>query len=417
MSAELKYQDHARWHQKELLETMFGAMDGAEERGEKTAYLFISGNVAEILRPFGFHLVYPEVTSLQCAIKKAAGENILAAEDMGYSSDVCAYVKNDIGLLGKDLITPMGKLPKPDLLVLNYAGCTTYLKWFEQLANYFDAEMVVLDVPYLSEDEPSEADLQYTVDQLKDLIQVCERMTGIKWDEAACSEMLKKTVNMEEDWSAILHSAKNSPSPFDGYFEAVFFMSPLYLLRGTEGGEKFYREARLEIEERLAHGISPVGDEKLRVVVEGPPPWPHFRSFWDMFKRWGVTAVASTYAKVGGIFDLGFRHDPERPLESMAEYCMNCYTNWHWGKRRDLIRGYVNDYNADGVVVHSVKSCRSFSVGQADMREHFIQDLGIPTLFVESDLCDPRYFQKAQMQNRMDAFFEALQHKKLMAAS
>jgi hypothetical protein len=47
------------------------------------------------------------------------------------------------------------------------------------------------------------------------------------------------------------------------------------------------------------------------------------------------------------------------------------------------------------------------------MREYFMQELKVPTLYVESDLEDPRYFSAAQMQNRIDAFFESLEHKKL----
>jgi len=36
-------------------------------------------------------------------------------------------------------------------------------------------------------------------------------------------------------------------------------------------------------------------------------------------------------------------------------------------------------------------------------------------LLIESDLEDPRYFSEAQLRNRVDAFFESLEHKKLMA--
>ena len=115
------------------------------------------------------------------------------------------------------------------------------------------------------------------------------------------------------------------------------------------------------------------------------------------------------------MWDLGFRHDPQRPFESMAEYMLGCYTNRNWGMRSDLIRGYVDEYDADALVIHSVKSCRSFSVGQADLREQFIRDFGIPTLFIESDLADPRYFAEAQMKNRIDAFFEAQQHRRMTA--
>jgi hypothetical protein len=38
----------------------------------------------------------------------------------------------------------------------------------------------------------------------------------------------------------------------------------------------------------------------------------------------------------------------------------------------------------------------------------------VPTLLIESDLEDPRYFSEAQLRNRVDAFFESLEHKKLL---
>ena len=35
-----------------------------------------------------------------------------------------------------------------------------------------------------------------------------------------------------------------------------------------------------------------------------------------------------------------------------------------------------------------------------------------PALYIESDHQDPRYYAEAQIKNRVDAFFEALEHRK-----
>jgi benzoyl-CoA reductase subunit B len=86
-------------------------------------------------------------------------------------------------------------------------------------------------------------------------------------------------------------------------------------------------------------------------------------------------------------------------------------------ERYRQIRHYVEDWNADALVIHSVKSCRLFSAGQGDMREYFTKELGVPTLMVESDLEDPRYYAEAQMRNRIDAFFESLQYKRIREAA
>ena len=165
-------------------------------------------------------------------------------------------------------------------------------------------------------------------------------------------------------------------------------------------------------------GTGPLPEERFRIVIEGPPPWPYLRAFRDLFSKWGAVAVASTYSTVGGLWEFGFKHDSMRPLESIAEHMLEWnLTNRNFLQRYDQIRRYVEEWSADALVIHSVKSCRLFSAGQGDMREYFTKDLGIPTLLVESDIEDPRYFSEAQMKNRIDAFFESLEHRKILQSA
>jgi benzoyl-CoA reductase subunit B len=419
MSDRYAYQGLGRTLQKELLLGWYERIASAPQTGTKLAYTFVPGNVAELLRAFGFELVFPEINSLQAGIKKSSDRLISIAEDCGYSSDVCGYVKTDVGMVLSGGCGPIGlPLPKPDLLLCSFTGCTTFIKWFEALAELHGVPLVMLDVPYLREGESIRPeDRTYVVRQLEELVSVCEAVTGVRYDPDRLREILRRSAEAEELWVQILLSARNRPSPFDAYFEAVFFMAPIYALRGLPECVDYYRRVKLEIEERLAFRLGPVPEEKFRVVFEGPPPWPHFRAFWELFKKWGAVSVASSYSKVGGFWDEGFRHDPSRPLESIAEYCILCYTNQHLGMRADLLRRYARRFEADAIVIHSVKSCRSFSMGQADLREAFIKEDGLPTLLVESDLVDPRYFQEAQLRNRVDAFFESLEHRRIVGAA
>ena len=41
-----------------------------------------------------------------------------------------------------------------------------------------------------------------------------------------------------------------------------------------------------------------------------------------------------------------------------------------------------------------------------------MEDTGVPSLFIESDMMDPRVVSEAQLKNRIDAFFEGLESKK-----
>src|SRR5262249_12117376 len=152
--------------------------------------------------------------------------------------------------------------------------------------------------------------------------------------------------------------------------------------------------------------------ERFRVVVEGPPNWTSFHEFWRMFSDEGAVVVASTYTKVGGVYDTGFRHDPGRPLETLAEYCLGCYTNLNLPPRLDLLERYVDEYQADGLLVNSIKSCNSFSAGQLMMLREVERRTGRPAGFIESDLVDPRYFSAANIKNRLESWFQMIEQRR-----
>jgi len=131
-----------------------------------------------------------------------------------------------------------------------------------------------------------------------------------------------------------------------------------------------------------------------------------------MFADEGAVVVASTYTKVGGVYDTGFRHDPSRPLETLADYTMGCYTNLNLPTRVDMLARYVRDYRADGFLINSVKSCNSFSAGQLHILREVEKRVSRPGGFIESDLVDPRYFSAANIKNRLESYFQMIEQKR-----
>ncbi len=415
------YQGRIHFLQKQLIEEYFRQLEAANEDDRiKTGAMMISGNLVELMRAFDILPLYPEINALQLAVKKQVLPYILKAEELGYSMDNCAYVKADIGLLFMGRQTPIGKIPIPSIILCNYVGCNVYLNWFEHLAEYTGAPIYILDMPFVRDpwDGLRPDDVQYVVAQLKEIIALFEKLTGKKYDEDKLKHILRLAAETEDYWSKIKHLTKNKPAPFDAFFDAVTMMAPLYCLRGSEEGLMFFKEAYNEMEERGRLGIGALPKERFRYVIEGPQPWPHLRAFRDLFSKWDAVAVASTYSTVGGLWEFGFRHDPARPLESIAEHILFYnFTNRNLLQRREQMQRYVEEWQADGLILHSVKSCRVFSAGQGDLRELFAQELDIPTLLIESDIEDPRYFAEAQLRNRIDAFFESIDHKKLVKSA
>jgi benzoyl-CoA reductase subunit B len=77
----------------------------------------------------------------------------------------------------------------------------------------------------------------------------------------------------------------------------------------------------------------------------------------------------------------------------------------------------IDQTAADGIVFHPIKSCRTVSTGLADTRRALMAERDIPSLFIESDMMDKRVVSEAQLKNRIDAFFEGLASRRLMAAA
>lgn len=418
--------DGSQRRQKEMIARHYDRLAAAPETGEKSVYTFVPGNLTELLRSFDLLPVLPEINALQSGMRGKSADYIALAEKQGHSEDVCTYVKSDLGMLESGNVGPTGqRLPLPDLLLLSYTGCFTFLKWFELLREKYRCPVAMLHVPYQAEGKITPAMRGYVVDQLRgEVIPALERISGRRYDEDRLREQLRRSAQAEDDLVWVLQSARNVPSPIDAFFGAVYYVGPIFsAFRGTEDAVAYYRELRAEVAERLRAGKGPVtpdGEverERYRVVVEGPPNWTSFRQFWKMFADEGAVAVASTYTKVGGVYDLGFRHDPERPLETLADYCLGCYTNLGLPTRIELLVRYLDEYRADGFLINSVKSCNSFSAGQLHILREVEKRSGKPGGFVESDLVDPRYFSAANIKNRLESYFQMLEQKRLGATA
>ncbi|HEX4955419.1 MAG TPA: benzoyl-CoA reductase subunit B [Thermoanaerobaculia bacterium] len=413
--------DSSQLRQKEMIARHFDRLAAAPEAGAKSAYTFVPGNLTELLLSFDLLPVLPEINSLQSAMRGKTAEYISIAEKAGHSEDVCTYVKSDVGMMKSGNVGPTGqRLPEPDVLLLSYTGCFTFMKWFELLRQEYHCPIAMLHVPYQADGRITEPMREYVVKQLKEkIIPQLEAVSGRAYDEDRLAECLALSSRAEDDLVWVLQSAKQRPSPIDGYFGAVYYVGPIFsAFRGTAEAVGYYQALRAEIEERLRRGqgpVTPEGEidhERFRVVVEGPPNWTSFRQFWKMFVDEGAVAVASTYSKVGGLYDLGFRHDPSRPLETLADYCLGCYTNLSLPSRIELLTRYLDEYQADGFLINSVKSCNSFSAGQLHILREVEARSGRPGGFIESDLVDPRYFSAANIKNRLESYFQMLEQKR-----
>jgi benzoyl-CoA reductase subunit B len=410
-----------------LFRRWFEALSSAPQRGEKTAYVFVMGSLAELLRSFGLHVSFPEINSLQTAVRRVAQDYLALAEDYGYSPDVCGYVKADVGVQLRAGEHPMGRIPKPDLAVLTNA-CNTYVKWAEIWERLYGMPVFTIDVPgsrsaaesVMGSTDHFESDRRYVECQIRELIPVCERVSGTKFDIDRLRESLHHANTMGAAYHRVLALNKSHPAPFNALSDGTIYLGVANALRGAQEGSRYFEELAAEMSYKAEHRIGTLPEEKYRLIFIGVPCYPIFRRFTEMFSNWGGVFVFSTYLQfaAGGI-DTPFQYDLARPIESLAEGLMA-------GVRRSMDAMFfgeselveaVNSFGADGIVYHPIKSCRTVSTGLADKRRAISERCGAMSLFVESDLVDKRVVSEAQMKNRIDAFFEGLASKKLRSKS
>ena len=150
--------------------------------------------------------------------------------------------------------------------------------------------------------------------------------------------------------------------------------------------------------------VVPRNSVVVRSRVDGPLLRVHFKE-GQQVKAGQLLAEIDPLPLQASMAQMNGQHARDLALLQNAQIDLDRYKQ---------IRRYVEEWKADALVIHSVKSCRLFSAGQGDMRDYFANELGVPTLLVESDLEDPRYYAQAMMKNRIDAFFESLEHRKLL---
>jgi benzoyl-CoA reductase subunit B len=319
----------------------------------------------------------------------------------------------------KELQHPAGRIPKPDIAIASNM-CNTFIKWAEIWERWFKMPAFVLDLPgqRAAAWEVTPGDAQHCRDsrwieaQYRELIRICERITGRKFDIDRLAEIEGRVNTMVHHWNNVMVLNQTCPAPYNAMLDGLTFIGIMNIYRGTEQGVTYMRCLEEHLRAKVARGEGRVADERFRLVFSGTPCYVSMRRLVELFETWGGVFAYSDYLTfaAGGLDAAGVSYDTSRPIESLAEVtalaAQRGLSHQFFGHER--LAKQVKDYGADGVVFHGIKSCRFVSSGMADIREYLTRRLEMPMLYIESDLIDPRYWSDAQIKNRVDAFFEAL---------
>ena len=391
---------------RDIMTTYYLDALSAAQNNRQVAWI-TSGGPVEPLVAMDIIPVYPENHGAMIGSAKM-GENLCGkAENLGYSADLCAYARADIGcaVAGGG---PIGGLPKPDMLICCNNICGTVLKWYEIQARHYNVPLFILDTPVCHTRYYPET-ARYVKAQIREYIQFLETVTGRKMDMDRMTQVGRLSLEAQKLWQQVLKTTACRPAPMTA-FDAFFFLALIVTLRGTRTAVDFYRELLSEMEDRIARGIAMVPDEQYRLLWDNLPVWHRLKWLSDRFAGHKACLVADTYTSAwcGAIQYI----DPDHFLDSIAQAYTRIYLNVGIDQMADQVLEMIRFYDVDGVVMHSNRSCKPYSFGQMDIMARIREKTGIPVLMLEADMVDPRSFSEAQAETRIDAFMEMIRYRR-----
>ncbi len=392
---------------KEMMSLYYLEAKNAADNNQKVAWI-TSGGPVELLIAMDVIPVYPENHAAMCGVTRMGVDLCEEAEQMGYSRDLCSYARSDIGsaVTGK---SPIMGLPKPDFLVCCNNICGTVTKWYEVLARLFDVPIVYFDAPFIH-DELTDNAAEYVKQQIKRAIEQMESILGRKFDMDRFAEVVTLSAEAAGMWGEILGICKNTPSPMSA-FDGFILMAPIVTLRGQQQVLDFYEILRQELQERAAGGVAAIPGEKYRLLWDNLPIWFKMRDLSEKFIDLQACVVASTYLNAWAATSL----DATEPIGGLARTYASAFVNQSIIYRAKLMRDIVVDYSIDGVIFHSNRSCRPYSLGQYDIKEILTKWTGVPGILIEADMNDERAYAEGPVFTRLEAFIETLKPRREVA--
>lgn len=369
-----------------------------------------SGAPVEILLALGVLPVYPENYGALVGSRKAAVPYCERAEQAGYSQDLCAYARTNIGSMLSGTGELGGRpLPRPDLLVAAKNICGVVVKWWEVTARHFDCPLFILDTPFAADGLTPEQ-VAYVRDQLEELVRFTAKATrrpvpARKAFEERLLGVLDLTRQATDLWQEIQTLRSVSPTPASA-LDMFTNLFPIVTLRGTKACVAYYGKVRDELAERVRQRVAAVPGERFRLLWDNIAIWYDFDLVRYLHAR-GAAFVGETYTDAWGVYQYN-PADEADPLGAMARQYSLVLLNVGLQTRKQRLFNMLRAQRADGAVFHSCRSCKTYSLGQYELARAVRDELGLPTLVVEADMVDSRAFAAGPTRTRIDAFLELL---------
>ncbi len=375
----------------------------AKERGEKIGWC-ASNFPQEIFETMGIKVCYPENQAAAVAARGAGERLCTVAEGEGYSPDLCAYSRISMGI-ANGAESPEQPIPLPDFLLCCNNICSVMMKWYENLAHQMGIPMIFIDIPFSNDYDPTDEQVAYVKSQFIDAIHQLEEITGKTWSDERYQEVAKISNRVSRAWLKIADYTKYKPSPYNG-FDLLNYMAAAVFARGTVQAAEAFETLVAELEKAVQEGTTTFrGEERHRILFEGIACWPYLRVTNQGLRDEGINTVATIYANA-----FGFIYDD---FDGMVRRYCEVPNAVNLERSRDQRINLVNNQHADGILVHTNRSCKMWSGFMAEEARQIGQACHVPVATFDGDQADPRNFSEAQYLTRVQGLAEVMSEREV----
>ena len=293
------------------------------------------------------------------------------------------------------------RIPQPDFVLCCNNICNCMTKWYENIARMCNIPLIMIDVPYNNTVEVNDDYVAYIRSQFDNAIKDLEKLTGKKFDEKKFDDACKHANRTAQAWLRVCDYLQYKPAPYSG-FDLFNHMADVVTARGKVQAAEAFELLEKDLDKAIKEGTSTTPfPEQYRVMFEGIPCWPKLPNLFKPLKQNGVNVTAVVYAPAFGFVYNNYDEMVKAYCKAPNSVCIEQGVDWR--------EGICRENKVDGVLVHYNRSCKPWSGYMAEMQRRFTRDLGIPCAGFDGDQADPRNFNEAQYETRVQGLVEAMQ--------
>ena len=364
----------------------------------------------EVMHAMGVYPIYPEsMAAISAGIGKAE-PFFDESRTRGLPSTVCSYTRCGLGICWTGT-TPFGPIPPPNIAVTDVSICSLHLTWWAYLEDHFTLPTFYMDMS--ATDDPGAPEyIDYYENQIREMVAFVERTTACRLDMDRLRESVKNSDLAGVFWKKMMELRRHRPSPMS-FRTLAGQILPLVTSLGDQDTADFYEALYHQYLEGAKEGKTPAqGGEKYRLIWNGIPIWHHLQLI-NYFEEKGANFVWEPYTSLNwGNKTRTGRLDLDRPFHTLAEKYTNVLNNKPIARRFEYFDQAIREYEVDGLVMFSNRSCRPMSIGQGELVQLITERHNLPVLIFEGDQADPEGFSWADARTRVDGFIEILEGRR-----